>query len=394
MKSLIILIIANLAVAMLVAISMVASDTEWLVVYATGVLSFMAFGCLAFVNLGYIFFGWKKQRWRAFLPLASYVLSAGLAVLVMDYGAKLIWRNTPFQPDTFLNGQRRADLTAVAIALDGKGYAQIRVPPGEPLMVTMLDGRPRREVDTQVIATMKQYGFTVADMDDAQGIIQLEFYNGYHCYEYIWSKPDLAAPDGLSSAIFDEQVHWNNLTAIIRHVQSGKSANRMPERFKMPFNFRFSLLKATLGDDLVNRLAAIEPGQPVGETDRKAVLIALNRQRLPSSRLLEIPIITYENWDMHGFKEEGLCLNGLKYRGGWDGFWEVDQVKQVLDAGLVFHAPDGKHLKIKEGLSPQQSYEVEWAQVAIMAFAYEGMLTKSRLPILKSLGDHWYYFCR
>ena len=295
---------------------------------------------------------------------------------------------------------------------------------------------------------MKRYGFTEANMDDAPGIVQLAFYNNRLWYEYIWSKPDLADPDALSSTIVDEQVHWNYLTAIIRqysrlelakaggfedrppprspstrtnltrlafrvllrlmlphtaallqlwtqpHVPADQPASRIPEKFKVPFDFHYPMLKTALGEDLAGRLAAIEPGQPVGEADRKAVLAAFNRQRMPASRLLENPIVTYEKWDMAGFKEEGLCLNGLKYQGGRDGFWEVDQVKKVMDAGLVTYAPDGRHLKIKEGLSPQQSYDVEWAQVGIMSLAYGEVLSKHQFPKLKALGDHWYYFCR
>ena len=241
---------------------------------------------------------------------------------------------------------------------------------------------------------MKRYGLVEADMDDAQGIVQFLFCNNRLNCEYIWSKPDLTAQDALSSTIFDEQIHWNTLTAIIRHFQGGESTNRPPETSRVRADFPFMQLKAMLGDDLVIRLAATEPGQLVGEADRKAVLAVLNRQRMPASRLLENPSVTYENWGTHGFKKEALCLNGTKYRGGLDGYWEADQVKKVMDAGLVTYAADGRHLKIKEGLSPQQSYEVEWAQVGIMSLAYGEVLSKRQFPKLKALGDHWYYFCR
>ncbi len=396
MKSLIILILANLFAAMLVAAAMVAADMEWSVVDSAGVLALMFFGCLAFVNLGYILFAWNKRRRRAFLPLASYLVFAGLAALVMDYGTKFVWWNTPLQPDTFLTGQRRADLTAAAMALDGKGYSGIADEGLNivALSIEMLDGHPRRKVDQQVINTMKRYGLVEADMDDAQGIVQFLFCNNRLNCEYIWSKPDLTAQDALSSTIFDEQIHWNTLTAIIRHFQGGESTNRPPETSRVRADFPFMQLKAMLGDDLVIRLAATEPGQLVGEADRKAVLAVLNRQRMPASRLLENPSVTYENWGTHGFKKEALCLNGTKYRGGLDGYWEADQVKKVMDAGLVTYAADGRHLKIKEGLSPQQSYEVEWAQVGIMSLAYGEVLSKRQFPKLKALGDHWYYFCR
>ena len=398
MKPLIILILANLFAAMLVAASMVAADMEWSVVDSAGVLALTVFGGLAFVNLGYILFAWNKRRRRAFLPLASYLVSAGLAALVMHYGTKFVWWNTPFQPDTFLTGQRRADLTAAAMALDGKGYSGI-ADAGLNIValdIIMLDGHPRRKVDQQVINTMKRYGLVEAVMDDAQGIVRFLFCNNRLNCEYIWSKPDLTISNGLSSTIFDEQVGWNTLTEIIRHFQGGESTNRPPETSRVRADFPFPQLKAMLGDDLVIRLAAIGPEQPVGEPERKAVLAALNRQRMPASRLLENPIVTYENWGMHGFKQEALCLNGNQYQGGSDDFygvWEVNQVKKVMDAGLVTYAADGRHLKIKEGLSPQQSYEVEWAQVGIMSLAYGEVLSKRQFPKLKALGDHWYYFC-
>jgi len=314
----------------------------------------------------------------------------------MDYGTKFVWWNTPFQPDTFLTGQRRADLTAAAMALNGKGYSGIANEGLNivALSIEMLDGHPRRKVDQQVINTMKRYGLVEADMDDAQGIVQFLFCNNRLNCEYIWSKPDLTISDGLSSTIFDEQVQWNALTEIIRHFQGGESTNRPAETSRVTADFPFPQLKAMLGDDLVIRLAATEPGQLVGEADRKAVLAALNRQRMPASRLLENPSVTYENWGTHGFKKEALCLNDNQYRGGLDGYWEADQVKKVMDAGLVTYAADGRHLKIKEGLNKQQSYEVEWAQVGIMSLAYGEVLSKRQFPKLKALGDHWYYFCR
>ncbi|NCC62767.1 MAG: hypothetical protein EOM12_17990 [Verrucomicrobiae bacterium] len=112
------------------------------------------------------------------------------------------------------------------------------------------------------------------------------------------------------------------------------------------------------------------------------VLDALNQQRQLAIRLVEDPSITFE---------DGMLPLHLGERKISDDFWVSSLIKQLLDRGVLLHAADGRHLRIKSYPTPEETLNIEWVHVGLMNFLYGNLIQKREYAYERSLGDGWYY---
>ena len=137
------LIITNFVTGGILAVFLLVSDLVTsgligLIVMATSCLVMAVYIFLFFFNLIYFFAVWRKYRWRGLVPFGTFLGSVVLAFLLMWVGYHFVVRNTPCNPQTFMTGQNRIEMTAAARWLDEHGSRTARPYKVESLEVGML----------------------------------------------------------------------------------------------------------------------------------------------------------------------------------------------------------------------------------------------------------------
>jgi hypothetical protein len=89
----------------------------------------------------------------------------------------------------------------------------------------------------------------------------------------------------------------------------------------------------------------------------------------------------------HSPEGANLHLGGCQVS---NGFWVSSLIKKLLDKGTLLYADDGRHLKIKNDISQEESRAVEWVHVGLMRSIYGDLIDRREHRYSKSLGDGWY----
>jgi hypothetical protein len=366
-----ILITFNFVIGILFAAVTIAS-AKWESLFLLGIFPFLGFGVLALFNIVSIFVLWKRHHLRAFVPLTTLAISIVASFLVGGFGTDFLLRNTPSRPDSFFNNQTKAELTDTAEHLVGNGFKEIILQPDKPI-VHMIAGRQEKEVDPKILAVMNKYGFVRADIDDSQKIVMFGYSHLRTSFDYIWAKNGLSEPDLMPSTITDNDIEdW---TELIRMAKHSEGSGAFYPSIVYPF------LNEALGSEILNQLRDSNSTNRLSDENKNVVLVALNKQRLVSSALVENPQIAYE-------PTNGLYICGCSIN---NGFWVTRLLGQLLSQGVLKYAPDGHHLKIKANLTDAQRLQVEWLHIGIMNFVYGNLFEKRQYPFQKKLGDNWYF---
>jgi hypothetical protein len=145
----------------------------------------------------------------------------------------------------------------------------------------------------------------------------------------------------------------------------------------------YSILSRAIGEETLKALA--QPNHPpVTPEQKRTVLMALNDQRLTTSRLIEQPCITYR--DEERFHLSVCCPIS-------DDFWVSKLLRNLMHDGVILRAADHRHLVIKESLTEREERQVEWLHIGVMNFLYGNLLEKRDYHFSKELGDGWYFEC-
>jgi hypothetical protein len=363
-----ILITLNFAIGVLLTISIVVFEKYELIGLLSGIFLLPGFLVLALVNVGAIFFLWRKKHLRAFVPIWTYVIAAALFLLGTNLGTKLILNGTPCDPKSFFNDQTRLELTQAAQQLVAE--------------------HQREDFSPGILAIAQKHSLKPTFVDDSQQIVVFGYYHLRHWFEYVWAKNGLTEPYSMPAAITMADIEdWREFKRI---VKQGDTAT-LAERHRMVFepSIVFPLLKDSLGAEFLDRVRNDSSSiDDFTDKDKNAILVALNKQRLASSLLVENSQITYEEWHWHWQTEIGLHI-GKDFIS--DSFWVGQLLKQLLSEGVLTLAPDSRHLKVKADLTDKQRLQIEWLHVGIMNFAYGNLLDKRQYVFRKDLGSNWYF---
>jgi hypothetical protein len=336
---------------------------------------FLGIPALALANFISIFILWKKHHWRALTPLGSFALSAVLCFYATRYGTELVLRGTPSQPDSFFNDQTRSELTKIAEQLVGNGFREIRVFPSEQPRIIMIAGHERKDVPSEILTTLRRYGFQMVDIDDPQQIVQFSYNPLRHWYDYTWAKNGLSEPYSMPTALTEVDVEdWKALIEIARE------GDPWHKKQAEPGNAYFYLRNA-LGEEAINRIGRYRSSNEISNEEKSNVLSALNKQVLTSSALAEGLETTYT-------QTSGLCRCSCSIS---DEFWVVALLKRLLLEGVLTQASDGQHLKIKANLTDKERIQVEWFHIGLMNFMYGNLVQKRPHPFTLDLGNNWYF---
>ena len=381
-----VLITFNLVIGILFAGIMVAS-AKWEALFLLGVFPFLSFGVLALLNVASIFVLWKRHRLRAFIPLGTLAFSIVASFLVAGFGTDFVLRNTPSRPNSFFNNQIKAELTDTAERLIGNGFKEILTYQNRPTEIHMIAGLQNKDVAPEILATLHKCGFQRTYVDDRQGIVMFGYCHSRTWFDYIWAKNGLTETYSMPSTITDVDIEdWTELIHIAKQGNTATPQRRSGIVFEPTIVYSF--LKDTLGTGMLQKFANYHSVKDFTDNDKNAVLVSLNKHRLVPNALVEHQGIIY---GIHHWRNEtrfGFCICGCTIG---DDFWVVKLVKQLLSEGILTHAPDGRHLKIKADLTDRQRLQVEWLHVGIMNFAYGNLLEKKQYPFQKKLGDNWYF---
>ena len=331
---------------------------------------------LAGANVISIFQLWRKgNRLGSLIPFGTFLFAMIVCLLGEGYAGKLIAKGTPCSPESFVQGANKADLTQTARQALGKGFKEIYLSTvSEPMMrdkVTMIAGVTHMSVPDDLTATLRRYGFKDMNMDDVQDIVTFERLCSRERVSYIWAKNGLREPFLMPPEITKVDLeNWEEVLSILRK--------------RDPQSKMYDHLKKSLGASLLERIAQYRSADDLSTQEQDSIISALNQ--LVASALIENSQITFDtDPDTERFE---LRIFGIRAD---ETFWEIALIKKLLSEGILIAAGDGKHLKIKVGLTAQERLQVEWAHVGLMNLLYGRLLKKKLYPFTGKLGDGWYF---
>ena len=343
----------------------------------------IGFLILGVTNLVFIFTLWRRHRIGAFLPLACYIVAAGIWLIGGRYGTHLVLYGTPSEPDSFLRDETRRELTQIAQHLLGNGFKTISCFPGHSSEVHMIVGRPSRNVAPEIISKLQKYGFQQVQVDDFQQTVEFENSHLRTWHDYVWARNGLSKPyTSLPIITAADIAGWQ---ALITTAKEGRTRGK-PNTCDPGIGYFY--LRDSLGEEMVNRIGGYRSSTEITDAEKEQVMSALNKQVLASSALAEQPQITYEQTLWLGRTGMELHISGGAIN---DGFWVVRLLKELLSRGVVSFAPDGRHLKIKADLTDAERHQVEWLHVGIMRCVYPNLLEKEPFLFSRELGNNWYF---
>ena len=369
------LIKLNLAAGALLLVALIASPLLPIARLTTTPLV-LAFAALFFANLGgALVLLLKQHRLRSFLPLMTYCSIAPFVLVGAIVADASPWSGTPSDPNSFLTAETRRNLEHIARQLLGKSFKDISIHPSAPAQASMVEGHFRKEIPPEISDQLRHYGFERVHVDDSLSLVVFSQYHGRTWTEYLYSPKELLPPAVSPVGFSDADIrNWNVLRRIIE--QDPQTTVEQGSRIG------YEYLRDSLGEGVLEEIRA-SPKQ-VTPAHRHLVLDALNKQRQASSRLIEHPMITFAD---HSPEGANLHLGGCQVS---NGFWVSSLIKKLLDKGTLLYADDGRHLKIKNDISQEESRAVEWVHVGLMRSIYGDLIDRREHRYSKSLGDGWY----
>ncbi len=333
---------------------------------------------LAFWNLCSVFILWGRYGFRAVYPAVCFVLAVTLSFQGSRYATRIMLAGTPCSPDSFLKGQTKLDLEKAATQILGHSFKTI--PANPSARAQMIRGYPQKAVPPDVINTLQKYGFRDVEVDDSQSLVTFNYYHMRAWYRYTYTTDDLvpliSRPPTLTEADIED---WSELIRIAK--QGDHATSEEASRIVFSPGIVYPYLQREIGQAQLTSLKGYDSEQDISVEQKQLVLAALNRQCLPSSRLVENPDITYDDAD--NMLHLGECR--------MDDFWVVFLVKNLLSDGVLVYANDKSHLKIRENLSLSDQNRIAWLNVGLMNFLYGNLFSKAEHFNDKYLGDGWYF---
>lgn len=378
------LVILNLLAGILLAVTQVSfvrtGDAGLLLPYMAFLVGFLVLGV---TDLVAVFTLWKRHRMGAFLPVMSYVVALGFWLIGGKYGSRLALYGTPSEPDSFLRGGTRTELTGIANQLLGNGLKRIAQFPGQRPQVDMIVGRKEYNVPSEILSKLRNYRFQAVEIDDFQETVEFNYNHLRTWHDYIWARNGLSKPYTTAPVITAVDIAgWQALIDIAKEGDPKRRPNECGP------GIGYFYLKDNLGEDTVSRIGHYHASSEITDLEKQMVMSALNKQVLVSGALIEQPEMTYGSDTWGGQTRTGLYISTEFIN---DGFWVVKLLKQLLSEGVVTLAPDGRHLRIKSDLTETERHQVEWLHVGIMRFLYSNLLEKQPLLFSEELGDNWYF---
>jgi len=374
------LVLLNFLAALLFVASIVSFEkyesSGALMLASMGLMFFLL--VLALTNVVAIFAFWGRYKFRGFYPVISFTVAMVLCFQISRYATRLMRAGTPCSPDSFLSGQTKIDLEKAATEALGQSFKFIRCDP--PVQVQMIVGHPQKPAPADTINALRKYGFRAMEVDDAESLATFSYYHMRAWYRYTYTTNKQVSLDSRSPGITETDIEdWSELIRIARQGDHATAAEAATIVFRPSVVYPY--LKETLGQAQLDSLKICSSGLNISAEQKQLVLDALNRQWLPSSRLVENPDITYES------SNHMLYLAGC----GMDSFWVVFLIKDLLADGVLVYAADHSHLKIRDNLSSSEQNRVAWVHVGLMNFLYGNLFKKAEHFSDKSLGDGWYF---
>lgn len=317
---------------------------------------------LGIVNLVAPFLLWRQDGQRALLPLAIFVLVAGLCAFGMRPAMTWRLRNTPVQPETFLAGDRKAALEAFALRL-------------------LAGGSPDSIPDT-----VRAFHFQRVVVDPAKGTVLLGHVYGRVWHEYLYAASELPPPYTSPVAIDAASAgDWSRLPELARALAPASAAADTvagTESADTRDGLALDVLRAAVGDSLLSALAQESASAPVPDAAKRRVLAALDRACRLEARLLEDPRIAW-NDTLTVLRVQGRPV----VRAAWAN---ALCARLVRDSALV-RVPGAEGLRIAADPAPAQRNAIEWLQAGLLDEALGGLLDVQSPDHGRRLDAHWYY---
>ena len=313
------------------------------------------------------------------LGLIALAIAGALLTRAKPVGTR---SSTLSQPDLFMRGAVREDLTRVANRLFGLSFRTIVTQPESLSRATMLPGAPPTPVPADVDSVLRRHGFTHTGIKPSDSVAIFVSIRGRTAYRYTYSTRPLGPPyTGPSTLSQEDFFQWAELQRIARVGLDTSEYTRARTVFEPTIVYPY--LQRVLGDSQLSVIASKRSPAEITPSEKRAVLAALNEQRLSRSRLIEHPGIIYDARDPFGL--------GLGSRRVTRLFWGVPLLDTLLKAGAIQWAPDHRHLRIQEGLSAANERRVEWLHVGVMTFLYGNLFEKADPGYDLDLGGGWYF---
>lgn len=373
------LVLLNFVVAFLFMATMLAFqkyESGWLLLTGMGLTVLLP--CLALWNFCSIFVLWGRYGIRAFYPAICFVLAVTLSFQGSRYGTRIMLAGTPCRPETFLKSQTKLDLEKAATELLGHSFKIVSANPAAPAL--MVSGHKEETSPSTAINVMQKYGFREVEVDDFQSLVTFSYYHMRGWYRYTYTTDKLVPLSSRPPTITEADIgDWSELIRIA--LQGDHATADESTRIVFSPEIVYPYLLQQIGEAQLANLKGYSTDQEISEQQKELVLAALNRQSLPTSRLIENPTVTYSS------NTRTLHLGGCSI----DGFWVVFLVTKLLSDGVLVYASDNSHLKVRENLSPSDQNRIAWLNVGIMDFWYGNLFRKTEHFNDEDLGDGWYF---
>jgi hypothetical protein len=205
-----IFIILNLTIAVLLAAVMIAfqKDENGLLLLF-GMVLLPSFYALAIGNIVAVFHFWKRHRFRAFLPLLSYLVGVAIFLGSCKYGFEIVTRDTPRNPQSFLTETRRLALADTADQLLETSIKTISTYPSKITELETDSSESRKELSNTIEATLRKNGFQRTYINSANSQVLFCHYSHRRWYEYVYTTS--GPPDRRSLPHMKEESNQRTL---------------------------------------------------------------------------------------------------------------------------------------------------------------------------------------
>jgi hypothetical protein len=323
----------------------------------------------------------RSRRLRFFACFLALAVAAALLTLRGQnaFGVRPI---TPAVPKAFMRGVVRQDLTDLANRLIRLPYRSIATPPEGPTVATMSLGWPPAPVPAELDSALRRHGFHYTRIKASDSVAVLVSIQGRAAYRYTYSVRPLGPPYTQSSTLTEEDFsEWAELQRIARFGLDSSECAR--NRIVFEPTIVYPYLQQAIGDSQLAAFASRPSPDDITPSERLAVLTALNEQRLPRSRLIEHPAITYDSASRFGLT---LGSNSLS-----NALWPVRLLDTLLASEVVYFAADHRHLRMQDTMTAENHRRVEWLHLGLMNFLYGNLFEKSDPGYDIDLGGGWYF---
>ena len=120
---------------------------------------------LALANVFGIFYCWKRNRSRAFLPIVVYALIVLLGRICVPPATQLLVEGTPGHPDSFLTDENRAALEDISDDLLKGSFKEILTFDDKATEITMIAGYSKRELPSGLSDQLRKFEIERSNCD-------------------------------------------------------------------------------------------------------------------------------------------------------------------------------------------------------------------------------------